>query len=56
MFILGGGGVPKFDLYKDYFKLNTNHLFLSKFQNEAGIIGAAPCSARIKAKINGRKI
>ena len=47
LFILGGGVSKKFDLYKDYFKLNTT-IVPAKFQNEAGIIGAALYAHRIK--------
>ncbi|HMZ25561.1 MAG TPA: ROK family protein, partial [Saprospiraceae bacterium] len=40
LFILGGGLSKKFDLYKEFFALETT-IVPAKFQNEAGVIGAA---------------
>ncbi len=40
LLILGGGLSKKFDLYKEYFSLETT-IVPAKFQNEAGVIGAA---------------
>jgi len=47
LFILGGGISKKFDLYKDYFKLETT-IVPAKFQNDAGVIGSALYAHRKK--------
>ena len=50
LFILGGGVSKKFDLYKQYFDLNTK-LVPATNRNHAGIIGAA-----LAAKSEGLKV
>jgi len=47
LFILGGGISKKFDLYKDHFRLETA-IVPARFQNDAGVIGAALYAHRIK--------
>ena len=47
LFIIGGGISKKFDLYKQYFTLETS-IVPAKFQNDAGVIGAALYAHRKK--------
>lgn len=47
LFIIGGGISKKFDLYKEFFTLETS-IVPAKFQNDAGVIGAALYAHRKK--------